>query len=107
MGEMFLAYVPYAILGAMWLGPSLAITHSLVGLRQRAVASAALFFIINLIGLGLGPLTIGIISDLLRPEFGDADGLRYAIIAVALTAKTWCIAHFFLAARYLERDLVA
>ncbi|MDH3925399.1 MAG: MFS transporter, partial [Xanthomonadales bacterium] len=44
-GRMFISYIPYMILGATWLGPCLAVSHSLVGLRQRAVASAALFFI--------------------------------------------------------------
>jgi MFS family permease len=104
-GEMFLSYAPYVILGAMWLGPSIAVTHSLVGLRQRAVASAALFFILNLIGLGLGPLIVGTLSDLMRPDFGDADGLRYSIISTALVVKTWAIAHFLLAARSVAADI--
>ena len=104
-GPMFLAYIPYEMLGATWLGASLAVAHSIVDLRQRAVASAVLFFLINLIGLGLGPLIIGALSDLLRPAQGDADGLRYAIIATALVAKTWCVVHFVLAARALRRDL--
>jgi MFS family permease len=102
---MFLAYIPYEMLGATWLGASLAVAHSLVDLRQRAVASAVLFFLINLVGLGLGPLIIGALSDLLRPELGDADGLRYGIIATALVAKTWCVVHFLLAARALRSDL--
>lgn len=104
-GAMFLSYVPYVVLGAMWLGPCLAVTHSLVGLRQRAVASAALFFIVNLIGLGLGPLLVGTLSDLFRPGFGDADGLRYAIIGTALVAKTWAILHFLLASRCIAGDV--
>ena len=104
-GIMFLGYIPYEFLGATWLGASLAITHSLVGLRQRAVASAVLFFLINLIGLGLGPLLIGMISDLLRPALGDADGLRYAILSTALVAKSLCVVHFLLAARALEKEL--
>ena len=104
-GAMFLAYIPYELLGATWLGASLAVTHSLVGLRQRAVASAVLFFLVNLIGLGLGPLLIGTISDLLRPGWGDADGLRWAILSTALVAKTVAVAYFLLAARSLQRDL--
>ena len=106
-GAMFLAYIPYEMLGATWLGASLAVAHSIVDLRQRAVASAVLFFLINLIGLGLGPLVIGMLSDLLRPTRGDADGLRYAIIATALIAKSWCVLHFLLAARALRRDLAS
>ena len=104
-GKMFLAYIPYVVLGAMWLGPAIAVTHSLVGLRQRAVASAALFFFLNMIGLGLGPLLVGTLSDLLRPEFGDANGLRYSIIGTALVVKSWAIIHFLLAARCVAADL--
>lgn len=104
-GTMFLAYIPYEMLGATWLGASLAVAHSIVDPRQRAVASAVLFFMINLVGLGLGPLLIGTLSDLLRPQWGDADGLRYAIIGVALAAKSWCVLHFVLAARALRSDL--
>jgi len=104
-GEMFFFYAPYFVLGAMWLGPSLAVTHSMVGLRQRAVASAALFFILNLIGLGLGPLVVGSLSDLLRPTLGDADGLRYAIIGIVLVAKVWAITHFLLASRSIAADV--
>jgi MFS family permease len=104
-GGMFLAYVPYVVLGAMWLGPAIAVTHSLVGLRQRAVASAALFFILNLIGLGLGPLIVGSLSDLMRPDFGDANALRYSIIGTALVAKSWAVLHFLLAARSVVADI--
>ena len=104
-GKMFVAYIPYVVLGAMWLGPAIAVTHSLVGLRQRAVASATLFFFLNMIGLALGPLLVGTLSDLLRPEFGDANGLRYSIIGTALVVKSWAILHFLLAARYVAADL--
>jgi len=103
--SMLLPYIFYLSLAALWLGPSIAVTHSMVGLRQRAVASAALFFILNLIGLGLGPLTVGALSDMLRPAHGDADGLRYAIVAVALIANGWSITHYLLAARTLRDDI--
>lgn len=102
---LFLA--PVVALGGVYLGPCLAVTHSMVGLRQRAVASAILFFILNLIGLGFGPMTIGAISDLLRPEFGDSDGLRYAIIGAASIANAWAILHYLLASRTLREDIAA
>ena len=104
-GGMLPAYVFYLSLAAMWLGPSMALTHSMVGLRQRAVGSAVMFFFLNLIGLGLGPLTVGTLSDLMRPAYGDADGLRYAIVAVALTANSWAIIHYLLAARTVKSDI--
>ena len=45
-----------AAAGGMYLGPSIAMAQSLVGVRMRTVASALFLFIINLIGMGLGSL---------------------------------------------------
>ena len=70
-------------LGAMFLGPTLAMTHGIVSIRMRALASAFLFFVLNLIGLGLGPLITGMISDLLEPSLGS-EALRYALVIVVL-----------------------
>ena len=47
----------------MYLGPSLAITHHLVPASMRAMSSAVLFFILNILGLGTGPTIVGIVSD--------------------------------------------
>lgn len=57
-------------LWATYLGPIIAIAHRMVGLRMRALASAVLLLFINLIGLGLGPLLIGYVSDYLKPAYG-------------------------------------
>lgn len=92
-----------ASLQSAYLGPSLAVTHSLVPASMRSVASAIFFLAINLIGLGLGPLTVGFLSDLLKPWLGD-ESLRWAmssIIIVGITATSL----FFVAAGKLEKDL--
>jgi hypothetical protein len=47
----------------MYLGPSLAITHHLVPASMRAMSSAVLFFILNILGLGTGPTIVGVVSD--------------------------------------------
>ena len=65
-------FVPCA-LGSVYLAPLLVVIHSLVPLRMRAVASAVALFFMNLIGMGLGPQAVGLISDLAgardrRPE---------------------------------------
>ena len=86
-----------------YLGPCLAISHSLVPPAMRALASAILFFVLNLIGLGMGPLTAGLLSDVFTESFG-ADGLRYAMIVVAMIASLGVLM-FFLAARSLPEDL--
>mgnify|MGYP002700114850 CR=1 FL=1 len=91
------------VLGALYLGPVIAITHTLVSPSMRAMASAILFFILNLIGLGLGPLTVGLISDALSPTLGS-DSLRYAIAAVSLVGLLSMVC-FYIAASKLPRDI--
>lgn len=85
--ELSLAlYFPGLILAAMYLGPSLAITHALVPVSMRAMSSAVLFFILNILGLGLGPLVVGMVSDYLQAEHGITDhSAKWGMItAVAL-----------------------
>lgn len=94
------------ILFNVYLGNTLAITHGLVGLRMRALASAILFFVINLIGLGLGPWSVGVLSDYLEPSLG-VEPLRYAMLYLLPAAMTWSVCHFYLASRSLEKDLAA
>jgi MFS family permease len=95
-------FVPSVVAG-MYLGPCLSMTHSLVGLRMRAQASAILFFVLNLIGLGIGPMATGILSDYLRPEFGN-QSIRYALVTMVLV-NIWCATHYYLATRTLREDL--
>ncbi len=92
-----------SILGGMYLGPSFAMTQGLVSLRMRAVASAILLFMLNIIGMGLGPYFVGIASDLLNPSFA-IDSLRYAL-CLAVLANIWATIHYFLGASTLRKDL--
>jgi len=77
------AIVP-ALMGATYVGPAYAMAQGLVPLRMRARAVAILLFILNIIGLGLGPPVVGIVSDLLKPRFGS-DSLRYAMLTTIFT----------------------
>jgi len=101
LGFLFFA----TMLGAFYLGPTIAISHTLVSPSMRAMASAILFFILNLIGLGLGPLVVGMISDMLAPAYGS-ESLRYALGIVSFV-NLLSAAFFFLAARKLLADLKA
>lgn len=72
--------VPY-VLGSYWLAPTFSLTQGLVGLRMRAVASSILLFVLNIIGMGLGPQFVGILSDLLAAFTNlGADSLRWALV---------------------------
>ena len=88
---------------AAYLAPTIAISHALVTPTMRAMVSAILFFVLNLIGLGLGPLGTGLMSDLLQPRCGG-DSLR---VAMAVTASMGLVAAlmYWLAGRRLAEDL--
>jgi predicted MFS family arabinose efflux permease len=88
---------------SMFLGCCLAISHTLVHPGMRAFTSAILFFMLNLIGLGLGPLATGLISDALAASYG-VNSLRYAMVIVSLIG-TAAIPLYYAASRYLEDDL--
>ena len=96
-------YVVPVFLGAMYLGPTLAMTHGIVSLRMRALASSILFFVLNLIGLGLGPLFTGMLSDALSDTYGT-DALRYALVSVVFV-YFWCGYHYLMAAKNIREDL--
>lgn len=100
---LILSCIPGTLIN-VYLGNSIATSHALVGARMRAMASAILFFILNLIGLGLGPLFIGLLSDYLAPTLG-VESLRYAMVYLIPTALFWSSCHFMLAARTLRDDL--
>jgi MFS family permease len=95
--------IPAAI-SNFYLAPVLAQTQSLVPLRMRGVASAIMLLILNLIGLGLGPLVVGALSDNLAPHFGD-DSLRYSLMLAVVVMGPWAALHYFLAGRSIDADL--
>ena len=79
----------------------------------RATASAVNLLISNLIGLGLGPLGVGLLSDAFNKGFaigglsvtgaGPAEGLRLALI-VASSAVLAAFACYAFAARTISRS---
>lgn len=95
-------YMPAAFLGAFYLGPSFAMIQSLTPLRSRALASAIMLFVLNLVGLGFGPQLIGIASDVMRVWF-ENDSLRYALLGAAFI-NIWAAIHYYLAGKTIESD---
>lgn len=79
--SMALLMVP-TLLNSLYYGPVYASTQGLVPQHQRAMASALLLFCQNLIGLGLGPLFFGMLSDWIKPTFGEAS-VRYVLYGAA------------------------
>jgi predicted MFS family arabinose efflux permease len=94
-----------SIAGPMYLGPSFAMTQTLVRPHMRAVASAILLFMLNLIGLGIGPWFVGYVSDLLAPTYG-VESIRYSLVIIVMIGNAWAVLHYLLAARTLRADLL-
>ncbi len=98
----FLAMLIPTALGLAWLGPVLSAIQHVVPPNMRATASAIFLFINNLIGIGIGTVAIGILSDNLQARFGD-DSLRYAILAGTSFYVIAAIL-FLISARRLNQD---
>lgn len=94
----------FHFLSASYLGPVLAVSHSLVGLRMRALTSAIFFFFINLIGLGLGPLIVGFMSDSFAAD-GYDQALAQAMLITGCVTSLWGGAHYLFASRTIRADL--
>ncbi len=79
--SLVLLMIP-TVLNSLYYGPVYSSAQGLVPLRHRATASALLLFGQNLIGLGLGPLFFGMLSDWLKPTYG-AESVRYVLYGAA------------------------
>ena len=101
MALLFLAIS--AILLTMPNGPIFSAVQCLVEERLRSVTLALLLLFANLIGFGLGPLAIGLLSDFLAPTYGD-ESLRYAL-AFSTPGVVWIAFHFWRAGETIEDDI--
>ena len=72
---------PYVLLNC-YLAPALTVIQNGVAPNQRAAAGAIFLFVLNIIGLGCGPLLIGMASDHFAPVHGT-HALRMALLCLA------------------------
>jgi MFS family permease len=93
------------MLSALCTGPLLSIIQTLVPSRLHAQSIAILFLFSRLIGLGLGPLVVGISSDAIRSWAGQ-DSLRYVLMLLC-PGNLWAAWHLWRASRTVTRDIAA
>lgn len=98
VGTYFIA----VLFQSCYLGPTFSLIQTLAPLRMRAVWAAITLLVINLIGLGLGPTMVGVLSDLFAPRFGD-ESLRYALLTIAALTPLAIFA-YWRASVALKRD---
>lgn len=94
------------LLHSLYYGPVFASVQSLVQPRTRATAAAIFLFFANLIGLGLGPLAVGIVSDVVARHSDIGTGIRWSLIVTAF-AYLGASAAFFRARRTIRQDVVS
>ena len=107
----FAPTLPIAIVGlvvsvglaATYQGSTFAMLQTLSPMRMRSQAAAIMLFASNLIGMGLGPSLVGMLSDALTPHFGQ-DALRYAMPLVTVFGL-WGAVHYWLAGLHFRQDL--
>lgn len=91
-------------LNILWLGPVTTAVQHMVPQHMRATASGSFLLINNLIGMGLGPLLMGFLSEELKTSYG-ADALRYgAVFCLGFYVIAGILA--LLAARHVRKGWV-
>ena len=95
---------PGVVIAAMYQGPVFSTVQTLAPVRMRAVAAGILMFVTNIIGLALGPQSIGWLNDYVFPDHG-VEAVRYSLLVVLVVMGVWSAIHFLLAARALPADL--
>jgi len=104
--SLFWCYAGLAIVSLMspvHVGPIVAATHSTVKVGMRAFSTSIIYLISELIGLGLGPLLIGVFNDHYRPRLGIAVN-RYSMSTAAITTFIGG-SIFLIAAQFFRRDI--
>lgn len=95
------------LLGSMWLAPTFSLTQGLATLRMRAVAASVVLFILNILGLGLGPVITGALSDVLHATTSlGVESLRWSLVIVSFIALLGALC-YMLCARHLKADLAS
>lgn len=98
-------FIPFYTLSAMYVGPMFAMVQGLVDLRMRATAAAIMLFVANMVGLGLGPLLVGLLNDhVFGPAHGPA-GIRYSMLTMGVLGGCSSVL-FWAATRRLREELV-
>jgi predicted MFS family arabinose efflux permease len=98
------ALLPSVVVCNFFYGPTFSLLQRLVVDEIRATTAAVVMFLVNLVGMGVGPQVVGVMSDRLKP-YVAADSLRYSMLAMSLVA-IWSAYHFWCAARSVGSDLL-
>ena len=74
----------FSILVGFHLGPIFAVAQTIAKTSMRALAAATMLLTGTCFGLGVGPLVVGYLNDVLKAAYG-AEAVRYSLMVAAVT----------------------
>lgn len=95
--------IPYMFAFYYLLGPIFSLMQRLVPDDVRATSMSVVMLLANLIGMGVGPQIVGVVSDVFRPLFG-ADSLRIGMLLMSFTSL-WASFHLWRAGSTIREGL--
>lgn len=104
-------YVSLALMGVMMFGfgavsgPLIASIQGVVPDNMRAIAFALAYLVANLIGMGVGPLAAGVLSDAFQRWLGS-ESVRFALLALS-PGYLWAAWHAWRASVTVANDMAA
>lgn len=87
----------------IWRGPCFALGQSLSPVHSRALSCSLMLFVVNILGLAMGPTLVGAISSALEAKHGEAEAVRLAL-SVSSVFIVWAAFHFYMSTRTLRAD---
>ena len=98
------AFVLPALVSTLYLGPSISVLHNRTSALLRPVVSALFLMMLNLVGLGIGPLLVGMMSDWVFAETSNSLGYSLAVLHIV---GLWGGLHFIVAGKRLAASPVS
>jgi MFS transporter, Spinster family, sphingosine-1-phosphate transporter len=99
--NLYVAYTFSAVVGfvtSLPIGPLTAAIQAQAPPRARATAGGIMLILSSVIGMGGGPLAVGVLSDLLAARAGQ-ESLRYSLMILTVIAGPWMLMHLACAQR--------
>jgi MFS family permease len=103
--NLHVAYAFSAVVGfvtSLPIGPLTAAIQAQAAPRARATAGGIMLILSSIIGMGGGPLAVGVLSDLLAARAGQ-ESLRYSLMILTVVAGPWMLMHLACAQRLANR----
>ena len=97
-------FAPFYVLLNIYIPAMYAANQALAKLRMRATASAIMLFMVNIVGAGLGPLVVGMLSDYFSPQFG-VEAIRYALLVSLGLGVIGCVL-LLMSSRFYEEGVL-